>query len=165
MPSMLEDMQTLANIELGPIVKRPRVIKIGWPEINLMVDILTEMLGEKQITDIIGIHRGGLIPATMISHRTRANLHILSARSYDDAHNQKEGVTLSYGKHLLHLPEDTTVIIDDVVDSGATYEAVKHHGFTYRYGALLSKAADQFKCCYVMQVPKDVWVQFPWEID
>ena len=91
------------------IAKRNK-IPLDWEEIDRLVDILCEKIITQipSIDSVMGLPRGGLIPAVMVSHRL--NLPLVT------------------------LPEPHTLVIDDIADSGVTltntpgiYTAVLHY--------------------------------------
>ena len=91
------------------IAKRNK-IPLDWEEIDRLVDILCEKIITEipTIDSVMGLPRGGLIPAVMVSHRL--------------------------GLPLVTLPEPHTLVIDDIADSGVTltntpgiYTAVLHY--------------------------------------
>ena len=73
-------------------------IPLDWGEIDRLVDILCEKIITElpSIDSVMGLPRGGLIPAVMVSHRLSLP--------------------------LVTLPEPHTLVIDDIADSGATLE-------------------------------------------
>ena len=91
------------------IAKRNK-IPLDWEEIDRLVDILCEKIITQipSIDSVMGLPRGGLIPAVMVSHRLDLP--------------------------LVTLPEPHTLVIDDIADSGVTltntpgiYTAVLHY--------------------------------------
>ena len=73
-------------------------IPLDWGEIDRLVDILCEKIITElpSIDSVMGLPRGGLIPAVMVSHRLSLP--------------------------LVTLPEPHTLVIDDIADSGVTLE-------------------------------------------
>lgn len=152
---------TMQKLQVPP----RKVIKIPWSNVHLMTEILAEMIkGKAGVVDIIGVCRGGLIPATILSHMLGANLHVVEAKSYDRLKLQRADVEVQRTSGLYGLDPQTTVIVDDVIDSMRTHNALRHHGLNYRYAALINKHPS-FAGSFVMQVPQECWVHFPWEID
>ena len=91
------------------IAKRNKIL-LDWEEIDRLVNILCEKITTEipSIDSVMGLPRGGLIPAVMVSHRL--------------------------GLPLVTLPEPHTLVIDDIADSGVTltntpgiYTAVLHY--------------------------------------
>ena len=78
-------------------------------------------------TEIMGIARGGLIPATYAAYQLGCPLNIMYLRSYPKPNTQKE--VESYGILPFHtnpLPK-RILIVDDILDTGRTFEFVKKY--------------------------------------
>ena len=72
-------------------------IYLSWDDINSLVDTLTNKIIKTipPVDSIMGLPRGGLIPAVMLSHRL--------------------------GLPLVSKPTKGTLIVDDICDSGETF--------------------------------------------
>jgi hypoxanthine phosphoribosyltransferase len=70
---------------------------------------------------IIGINRGGLVPATLLSYKMNVPLGIISIQTYDD---NRETSTLKINTNIcttLDLSKvGAALIVDDIADSGET---------------------------------------------
>ena len=138
---------------------------------------------------IVGLKRGGLVPAVMLSHYLDIPLHTLDpeesnlwmaeeAFGYVPAEDQeviKSRWDISYKKNIL--------IIDDINDSGNTFKnivkdwqggclpkesawnTVWHNNV--RFAVLIENQASEFDCDFVgheiNKVEKPEWCVFPWE--
>ena len=120
------------------IAKRNK-IPLDWEEIDRLVDILCEKIITQipSIDSVMGLPRGGLIPAVMVSHRLDLP--------------------------LVTLPEPHTLVIDDIADSGVTltntpgiYTAVLH----YKPHTSVFKPD-----LYSVEYKGDDFLQYPWETD
>jgi len=120
------------------IAKRNKIL-LDWEEIDRLVDILCEKIITEipSIDSVMGLPRGGLIPAVMVSHRL--------------------------GLPLVTLPEPHTLVIDDIADSGVTltntpgiYTAVLH----YKPHTSVFKPD-----LYSVEYKGDDFLQYPWETD
>tara|TARA_R110000764_G_scaffold27711_2_gene65353 strand:+ start:773 stop:1171 length:399 start_codon:yes stop_codon:yes gene_type:complete len=120
------------------IAKRNK-IPLDWEEIDRLVDILCEKIITQipSIDSVMGLPRGGLIPAVMVSHRLDLP--------------------------LVTLPEPHTLVIDDIADSGVTltntpgiYTAVLH----YKPHTSVFKPN-----LYSVEYKGDDFLQYPWETD
>ena len=95
--------------------------KISWDQIEKSCDILANKVLESQwqCSSIVGISRGGSIPATIIAHRLGIN------RLYLVAYKQnKDKLKEVYPIHQ-DLRSKTVLLIDDIADSGNTLQIVK----------------------------------------
>ena len=131
----------------------------------------------RKITAVIGIVRGGLTPAVMLSHYYDCPLHVLdySLRDRNDAQEftPNDGQVLS--KAMMNTERGGHVlIVDDINDSGDTLTAIKNFITDERlsldnwlYATLLEKCTSRFDCDYygemLMDSKCDDWIVFPWE--
>ena len=110
-------------------------IFLKWSDIQEYIEILSlKILTDyPNIDSVMGIPRGGLIPAVMISHEL--------------------GIPL-----VIH-PTKNTLVIDDINDTGYTldkapgvYHAVLHH-----------KPTSKFKPNFYAEEAGEEWIVYPWE--
>ena len=149
---------------MQPILTHPT-----WADIQKGVGyIATKMVsagGRPQ--HIIGLCRGGLIPAVMISHMLEIPVVPVSYSS-----KEGEGENQSYDNCLPGLGDvdSQILIIDDICDSGKTMDEVQdayssrgHHVLT---AALYYKETSVWCPEFKWQIiPADSpWVIFPWEM-
>jgi len=120
---------------------------------------------------IVGISRGGLVPGIMMSHWFKKPFRPLVASLRD----------FPEWEEFLPKPQDKTVIIvDDICDSGETFQRIKYSIDDYNKTVLSNKqCADirfaslwwnnevSFKPHYFSQEmakdSTDTWIHFPWE--
>ena len=112
---------------------------ITWDYIETAIDNIASQVksSELNIEYILGMPRGGLIPAVMLSHKLNIPLF-------------KTGMIL----------DNKVLIVDDICDSGVTLQkynvttAVIH----YKQSA---KIEPNF---YYSLTPEDKWIVYPWEL-
>lgn len=129
---------------------------------------------------IVGLTRGGLVPANMISQYLEVPLETIKVSFRDDEERQDTSVWLAdeafVGKKIL--------VVDDINDSGATLSWIKQDwmsptpnshqrwdsiwGSSTRFAVLINNEASEFKDpTYVgktinkLDTPE--WCVFPWE--
>ena len=149
---------------------------LNWNDVTKSVDSICAdiILSNIQIDSILGLSRGGLIPAVMIANQLGVSrVYSYGLRSYS---NKTGGDVMTYqhcgagdisGEHVL--------IVDDISDRGESLGYVKNQ--------LTMKLFDQsdinFHTCTVCKKPhtnfeptwnglvvdNDEWVIFPWESD
>jgi hypoxanthine phosphoribosyltransferase len=125
-----------------------------------------------RISAVIGIVRGGLTPAVMVSHYYDVPLHILdySLRDRNDAQEFTEADKFMIQKASV----GTVLVIDDINDSGDTLQAVGDmikdiviDDKNFIYATLLEKCTSRFDCDYYGEMitddRTDEWIVFPWE--
>ena len=133
---------------------------------------------------IIGLTRGGLIPAIILSHRFDLPMETLKISLRD--HKSSEESYKDYG-----LPDKNILIVDDINDSGATITHLKQAWEQYfpkkfkwkdypgiwdeiwhkkiRFATIVDNVSSQSKVDYryttINKAEEDVWIVYPWEFD
>lgn len=150
---------------MSHVLGRPKKLRFSWQTVFDGVDALADMVRPSNPSLIVGVSRGGLIPATLLSHKLGIPLRTISVSAY-------EGTRRTVNKPLVvegwedRYDSDRTLIVDDILDSGDTLNAIRHLGFMPRYAVLATKQPKHYSSVYYFaQVLKDTWVQFPWEQD
>lgn len=143
------------------------IVSLSWETVNLGVDILACCLRNARVDHIVGITRGGLVPAVMLSHRLGAKFfHVVTASSYsDDGRKLKKPSVIipdDVRTYLNTVDIQRVLFVDDIVDSGETLKAVHDEYSAARFAVLMTKIPAK-DILYFGTIPKDVWVKFPWE--
>jgi hypoxanthine phosphoribosyltransferase len=141
---------------------------MDWKELDKHVNYICDSIknDRKQYDYIVGISRGGVIPATMISYKLGIPLKILNIsfrdfKSHDDNHFKEQ---VSNDKRCL--------IVEDIIDSGKTYREVNKflHNYTFDWAALIcnseviTNVLDLRLMCKLMKRSEtDEWFMFPWD--
>jgi len=142
---------------------------INYDVINFLTKTLALRfkLNSRNFTHVIGIARGGLVPATIMSHMFDADLLTYNVKSYK---GKRQGeFKIIQDIDLDALPENSEIlVIDDICDSGKTFTKVKELIGTkfkfVRYAALFTKKGSKSVIDhYGVEVKDDNWLVFPWE--
>ena len=143
----------------------------------LAIQALTKQLASKieqsgnDFDCIVGIARGGSIPATMLSYQLEIpEVRYIQLSSYTEQqrgnvwmdeldNNVIQHIKLSYAHVLL---------VDDLSDSGQSFSflstKLQQSGVLHKTAALYLKTASTFQPdFYSAEVPADLWLNFPWE--
>ena len=131
----------------------------------------------RKIAAIVGIVRGGLTPAVMLSHYYDVPLYTIDY-SLRDRNNAQEfgpddGEMLSQAYLDAEKVGGQVLIVDDINDSGATLSAIadfvdgEYFSKVFLYATMLEKCTSKFDCDYygelLMDAACDDWIVFPWE--
>jgi hypoxanthine phosphoribosyltransferase len=142
-------------------------LNLTWRGITSLCSKIVKKLKDKypNIVDfeIIGLSRGGLIPAVIISNMLNVRkVYSIGLKSYTG--EEKDHF------ELYQIPEvskmDKILLIDDISDSGESFKNTKEMlvGKTVVTASLTLKHKTAFKPdVYGKAVKDDVWVVFPWE--
>lgn len=138
-----------------------------WHDIEKAVEALAIPIREECDPDVIvGIARGGLIPAVRLSHLLGDLLmrviHVKHYENVDETTDMPEIFWSDIGKL-----EGRVLIVDDVADTGKTLKVVSNH--------LESRVEGELNTCTIAFKPRseiepdyyvyktDKWIVFPWE--
>jgi hypoxanthine phosphoribosyltransferase len=148
---------------------------IYWHDINFGLNQLAKSILESGFKPdiIVGVGRGGLIPATLMSYKLNVKqLFNFSVQSYNDENVQNDTlVTVQEpGDALIEHKDKNVLVVDDLADKGITLAYIKNK-LVNTYGINnLRTATLCIKDCtvfvpdyYVTVYSKDLWINFPWE--
>jgi len=140
-------------------------IKITWSRYNSAVDKIAAHLADKKFDVIIGLIRGGLIPAVRLSHKLDTpmlpfNPHLLHSNG-DERGNVEIPISPVVVRRIL--------IVDDISDTGKTFSKCakffKKRGFrVYTASVFTNKTTTIFKPDFSVLDSQKRWVIFPWEV-
>ena len=166
----------------------------SWTDIERMcVSIVNQMYADQWRPDyIVGLTRGGNVPATIISNMTGIRCEALKVSLRDDdigpesncwmsedAFGYNDGTIVSAGP--LHK---NILIVDDINDTGSTFNWIKQDwqascfpddsrwervwDQNVRFATLTENLASDFSqvrytCHEINKAEEDVWLVYPWE--
>jgi len=150
-----------------------------WKDIEHMITTINNLMyADNWRPDyIVGLTRGGLVPATIMSNTTGIKMYALDVRfrdvdkDNDPESNKRMAQDARNGKNIL--------VFDDINDSGRTFKWIQQDwmetefddarwGLNVRTAALVDNGASKFgevdyTALEINKMEKDVWVVFPWE--
>jgi uncharacterized protein len=145
----------------------PRLYYVSWSQYGDLVTKLSENVAAagERFDLVIGIARGGLPVAMVVSDTLGVKVDFLNVKSYTDVGERTKPQILSTitekiaGKRVL--------IVDDLVDGGATMESITayiraQNPFSVKTAVLFTKPWSTFKPDFSLRVV-DTWVVFPYE--
>lgn len=137
---------------------------LSYEYISFIVDLLAQRVNIN-CDQIIGVGRGGLIPATMLAYKINKKvssfgISTFSGSKRDDAFFIYQEPSIEEGCKYL--------VIDDICDSGNTFNIFKNKyknsGANFEYASLFVKdSSSKYVDHYGMSVSNDTWVSFPWD--
>jgi len=125
-------------------------------------------LNGRTFTHVIGVSRGGLLPAKIISYILDAQLLTFGVSSYN-GNKQTNDMIVTQDIDFKALPKDSRIlVVDDKVDTGNTINFMRKtigDRFDYvRYAAIFAeKRATKKVDHYGVVLSDHTWVDFPWE--
>ena len=136
------------------------IVNYPWNIIDDLVKEIANRANSFKPTHIVGITRGGLIPAVMLSHSFDLPMETLGVSFRDNRATH----------HTKFKPIDDAryLIVDDINDSGTTFKVVsdifRNRRLTFATSALINKEKSGFDVDFYGEMfYHDDWINFPWE--
>ena len=143
------------------------VKKFSFTEVDMLARNISKRAKQHGgFTHIVGVSRGGLVPATIISYELGLPLAIVKVSSYEGT--QKKGIMGNINQ-LFDLPKNSKLlVVDDICDTGETIEWIEkqliHNELKYEIACIFTKMKHKNKIRFHgTVVPDDKWIVFPWE--
>jgi xanthine phosphoribosyltransferase len=145
-------------------------IIISWVELHRDARYLSEVLHQKgPWKGIIAVTRGGLVPAALVARELDIRLvDTICVTSYDaqpggGAQQQQGEVQVLKG---VSGEGDGYLLIDDLVDTGKTAQAVRRLLPKAHFACLYAKPAGRpIVDTFVKEFKQTKWIHFPWDIE
>jgi xanthine phosphoribosyltransferase len=145
-------------------------IIISWVELHRDARYLSEVLHSKgPWKGIIAVTRGGLVPAALVARELDIRLvDTICVTSYDSgetgaAAQQQGNVTVLKG---VAGTGEGYLLIDDLVDTGRTAQAVRQLLPKAHFATLYAKPAGRpIVDTFVKEFKQTKWIHFPWDIE
>jgi len=142
--------------------KYNRSYPISWEQLHRDSKALSWRLHDKEKPwkGIVAVTRGGMVPAAIIARELGIHyIDTVCITSYDWKAQGKAKILKSVegsGEDLL--------IIDDLVDTGATAKIVRNMLPDAYFATIYAKPAGKpLVDIYVTEVSQDTWILFPWD--
>lgn len=139
-----------------------RNFPVSWDQLHRDTKALSWRLHDlgKRWKGIVAVTRGGLVPAALIAREL--GIHYIDTVSIT-SYKFKEQGEMNILKKIDDSGEDL-LIIDDLVDTGATAKVVKNMLPNAYFATVYAKPAGKpLVDLYVTEVSQDTWILFPWD--
>ena len=140
---------------------------ISWTEYGNLADALAEKIRSTgQVFDlVIGIARGGIPVAMVVSDHLDVKIDFINVKSYTDVGERVKPKILT--TIIEHITGKRVLVVDDLVDGGETMETVTRYldaekPYTMKTAVLFTKPWSAFVPDFSLQTV-DTWVVFPYE--
>jgi len=141
---------------------------VSWPEYGNLAQALAEKVraGGKSFDLVIGIARGGMPVAMVISDHLGVTIDFINVKSYDKT--TQRGAPRILSTLTDHIEGKNLLVVDDLIDRGDTMETVRRFLADQRprlleTAVLFKKPWSKFEPDYFLEVV-DKWVVFPFEL-
>ena len=146
----------------------PKHFPVSWDQFHRDTRALTWRLHEAgPFEAIVCITRGGLVPAAIVARELNLRLiETICVASYE--HTQQGALRLIKGIAAEITDADGrgegVLVIDDVIDSGATAKFVRTLLPKAHYATVYAKPMGRgLVDSFVTEVSQDTWIFFPWD--
>ncbi len=139
-------------------------LALTWDDLSQASKLLARKLAATQVQwdAMVAVTRGGLIPAGLISHELDIrHIETICIASYEESTRIQR-----MPKVIKNLSQKwpNVLVIDDLVDTGKTFQLVQKMLPQAQYAALYAKPKGlNVVNHYVREVTQDTWIVFPWE--
>ncbi|HCL78347.1 MAG TPA: xanthine phosphoribosyltransferase [Synergistaceae bacterium] len=136
---------------------------VSWEQIHRDCKALAwRLVGLRRWERIVGIARGGLVPAAIVARELDIHLVDTVCISSYTARAQGESSVLK------ELSGDGAgwLIVDDLVDTGKTAAIVRAMLPKAHFACVYAKPAGKpFVDTFITEVSQDTWILFPWDAE
>lgn len=151
-------------------------LRVSWDDYHRAIERLARIVHQSgyPFDAVLCIARGGLRVGDVFSRLFKTPLHILSVSSYREADGTRQGeLRIADGITSTHgLLAGRILLVDDLVDSGATLARVQEHLRTaFASVTEVRSAVIWYKACSTMQpdyyleyLPESPWIHQPFEV-
>ena len=133
--------------------------KMTYNEVVDYCNDISDRLIAYNPTLIVGIARGGLIPAVHLSHALNLPMQTLLWQTRDGSTQERNPAV---DKAIAE--GEVVVFVDDINDSGRTFTEIKEHYNAGITACIIEKMHSEFQCDVTGgRTDSERWIEFPWE--
>lgn len=140
-------------------------MQLTWQDVQTDTQSLAHNL-KKRFGSLDGwtcmaVTRGGLIPMGLLAYQLNLRtIESINIKSYDD----RQQNAIQFIQPPKHLAESRILVVDDLSDTGKTFQEIRKFYPQALYTCLYVKpSGKKLTDIYVREIPQDVWVTFPWD--
>jgi hypoxanthine phosphoribosyltransferase len=139
---------------------------VSYDYVSFIVDLLEQRV-RKDYDFIVGVGRGGLIPATMLAYKLKKKVISFGINTYDDTIQTDKYVV--YQHITIPTKASKVLVVDDICDTGNTFNIIrdiysKEKHLTFEFASLFVKDSKSHLVDYYgLSVSDGIWLDFPWE--
>ena len=136
-------------------------LNLTWDEIHRDARALARLLQDKgTFLGIVAVARGGLVPAAILARELNLrHVDTVCIASYGDGTREAMAVL-----KRMEGSGAGWLVVDDLVDTGATARMVRSMLPKAHYATLYAKPAGRpLVDSFVAEMPQDTWLVFPWD--
>lgn len=140
---------------------------LSWQDITeQLIDIHSKTKQFDNNAAIIGLSRGGLVPAVILSHLKNINtFYSCGIKSYSEQNKSTE-IMFQYPDKEIIKNKDVVYVVDDICDTGGTLKFMENYLLPIKMVSitLIYRTNEVYRPNYFGSELSDKrWVVFPWE--
>lgn len=135
-------MNKKVNLEFYEISRRLHALKL--PEVDV----------------VVGIARGGLLPASLVAHQLELPLHLIRVNFRDDDNKPRRAIPELLQPLEFDFSAKRILLVDDVSVSGATFKVARE----LLMGAIITTLACKGNADFVLFPEVAACVNWPWSL-
>lgn len=148
-----------------------KAFPVSWDQFHRDARALAWRLnGAGPFNAMVCVTRGGLVPAAIVSRELEIRLiETMCVATRHDYKNQGDAVILKgideQALNATHNGGAGVLIIDDLVDTGATASIVREKLPNAHFATVYAKPKGRpLVDTFVTEVSQDTWIYFPWDL-
>lgn len=140
-------------------------IYLDYSDVLSMCHNLEDIASKLKPDLIVGIVRGGLLPALHLSHALERPMETVTWQTRDETRQQFNGIVDNY-----IMSDNVVLFVDDINDTGRTFKDLAKAYKTntkknVHFISLVEKTASDFHGTAALTLDDPRWIVFPWEKD
>ena len=153
---------------MGVDEKWQKSFPVSWDQFHRDARALAWRLsGAGPFEAVVAVTRGGLVPAAVVARELGIRVvETVCVASYDYDKQGQIQVLKPVGPSILRLKDGAGVlIVDDLVDTGATAKVVREMMPKAHFATVYAKPAGRpLVDTFVTEVSQDTWIYLPWDM-
>jgi xanthine phosphoribosyltransferase len=148
--------------------KFTKMFPVSWHELHRDSKALAwRLVGAGPWAGIIAVTRGGLVPAAIVARELDVRvIDTVSVSSYDEKVQRASKILKPVSPDVTKGDLKRWLIIDDLVDTGATARVVRELLPGAHLATVYAKPAGRpMVDTYITEVSQDTWIMFPWDTE
>jgi|SRR5579871_3866304 len=148
---------------------RDKAFPVSWDQFHRDARALAwRLAGSGPFEALVAITRGGLVPAAIVARELDVRvIETVSIVSYHDYKTQGSlNVLKPIAPEIAKLNDGSRIlVIDDLVDTGATARVVREMLPKAHYATVYAKPLGRpLVDTFITEVSQDTWIYFPWDM-
>jgi xanthine phosphoribosyltransferase len=157
-------------MECQTVSSNQKSFPVSWDQFHRDSRALAwRLMGQGTFGAVVAIARGGLVPAAIVARELNIRVvETVAVKSYDHQNQGSVKVLKEISQPVLDIASNggKVLIVDDLVDTGATARAVREMLPGAHFATVYAKPKGrEMVDTFITEVSQDTWIFFPWDLD